>query len=242
MMKRIAAFSISLIILAGCADKNSVRIDGIVKNKQQEEIYLNKIDVDTYVRVDSAKIRNNGAFHFSFKTTEPDFYQIGYSDADFMTVLAGPGERIRLTFPGKNLYDNYLVEGSAGTQKIKMLDSVLAITKSKLDSLRTVYEAASKNPGFDKEGPLLQGEFQKIIKEQRNKNIGFILGNLNSFASIKALYQMLDKETFVLYDPRDLQFMKLVSDTLVFHYPDSRLAKALKRDFEKELSNMNLRT
>jgi hypothetical protein len=241
MMKRIAAFSISLIILAGCADKNSVRIDGIVKTKEQEKIYLNRIDVDTYVRIDSAKIKKNGAFHFSIKAAEPDFYQIGYSDADFMTVLAEPGEKIRLTFTGKNLYENYRVEGSAGTEKIKMLDSVLTETKSKLDSLKTVYEAASKNPGFDKEGPILQSEYLKIIKEQRNKNIGFILGNLNSFASIKALYQMLDKETFVFYDPRDLQFMKLVSDTLVFHYPNSRLAKALKRDFEKELNNMNIR-
>ncbi len=241
MKKRIAAFSISLIILAGCADKNSVTVDGIVKNKEHEKIYLNKIDVDTYYCIDSAKIKKNGSFHFSFKTKEPDFYQIGYSDADFMTVLAEPGEKIRLTFPGNNLYENYTVEGSAGTQKIKMLDSVLAKTKIRLDSLRTLYQAASKKPGFDKEGPILQSEYEKIIKEQRSKNIGFILGNLNSFASIKALYQMIDKETFVLYDTRDLQFMKLVSDSLVFHYPDSRLANALKRDFEKGLSNMNIK-
>jgi hypothetical protein len=241
MRKRIAAFSISLVLLAGCVDKNSVRIGGVVKNKEHEKIYLNRIDVDTYVRIDSAKIRKNGNFRFRFKAAEPDFYQIGYSDADFITVLAEPGENIKLTFPGKNLFDNYVVEGSTGSQKIQMLDITLADTKRKLDSLKTVYDAASKNPGFDKEEPKLQNEYLNVIKEQRNKNIGFILGNLNSFASIKALYQRIDKETFVLYDPRDLQFMKLVSDSLIFHYPNSRQAKALKKDFEKEMNQMFMR-
>jgi hypothetical protein len=236
MMKRIAAFSISLIVLAGCVDRNSVRIDGIVNKKEDKKIYLERIDVDISVRIDSASIKKNGSFRFRFKASEPDFYKVGYSDSDFITVLTGPGERVKLNFTGNNLHENYQVEGSEGSQKIKMLDLVLADTKRRLDSLKTVYEAASKNPGFDKKEPLLRDEYIKLIKEQRNKNIGFILENLNSFASIKALYQMIDNETYVLYEPRDLQFMKLVSDTLIFHYPNSKQAKALKEDLGKRMN------
>ncbi len=241
MTKRIAAFSISLIIMAGCADKNSVRIDGNVNTKDHEKIYLNRIDVDTYIRIDSARIRKNGNFRFRLKAVEPDFYQIGYSDSDFITILTEPGEKVKLTFTGKNLYENYQVDGSTGSQKIKMLDMVLAGTKRKLDSLKTLYDIASKGPGFDEKESLLQNEYLKAIKEQRKKNMEFILGNLNSFASIKALYQMIDKETYVLYDPRDLQFLKLVSDTLIFHYPNSKQAKSLKKNFEKEMNEMFLK-
>jgi hypothetical protein len=238
MMKRIAAFSISLIILAGCANRNSVRIDGVVKKKEHSKIYLEKIDVDIAVRIDSARINKNGSFRFRFKATNPDFYKVGYSGTDFITVLTRPGEKIKLTFPGKFLYEDYQVEGSAESQKIKMLDLVLADTKRRLDSLRAVYETASKNPGFDKEEPLLRAGYMNLIKEQRNKNIGFILENLNSFASIKALYQMIDNETFVLYEPRDVQFMKLVSDTLNFHYPNSKQAKALKEDLDRRRNQL----
>jgi hypothetical protein len=241
MAKRIAAFTISLIILAGCVSKNTVRINGNVKNNENDKIYLNRIDVDTYVRVDSARIKRSGNFRFTFKAGEPDFYQVGFSDSDFITILAEPGENIRLTFTGKNLYDNYQVEGSEGSQKIKILDMVLAVTIRKMDSLKLAYDVASKSPGFDKKEPLLQNEYLNLMKAQRNKNIEFILGNLNSFASIKALYQMLDKETFVLYEPRDLQFMKLVSDSLIFHYPNSKQAKSLKKNFEKEMSQMFMR-
>ena len=240
MMKRFVTFSISVILLAGCADKNSIRIDGNLNNKDHKKIYLNRIDVDNSVRIDSAGIKKNGNFRFRIKAAEPDFYQIGYTNSDFITILAEPGEKIKLTFKGKNLYENYELEGSAGSQKIKMLDMVLDATKRKIDSLKQVYDNAAKSPGFNLKEPLFNKEYLKLIKEQRNRNIEFILGNLTSFASIKALYQRLDEKTYVLYDPRDLQLLKLVSDSLIFHYPNSKQARALKKNFEKEMNQMFL--
>jgi peroxiredoxin len=238
MIKRFLTVSISLILLAGCSNKNSIRIDGNFKNKSHKKIYLNRIDVDTNVKIDSARIKNNGNFRFRIKANEPDFYQIGVTDSDFMTVLAEPGEKIKLSFTGKKLYENYEVQGSEGSKKIKMLDQTLAGTIRKIDSLKAVYKDAAKSPGFDKRGPIINEEYLKIIKEQHKKSIEFILGNLNSFASIKALYQKLDENTYVLYDQRDLQLLKLVSDSLNFHYPNSKQAKALKKDLEKEMTQM----
>ena len=238
MMKRFLTVSISLILLAGCSNKNSIKIDGNFKNKSDNKIYLNRIDVDTYVKIDSVRIKNNGNFRFRVKTNEPDFYQIGVTDSDFMTILAKPGEKIRLSFNGKKLFENYEVQGSEGSKKIKMLDQTLAGTLRKIDSLKIIYSDAAKSPGFDKTGPIINEEYLKTIKEQRRKSIEFILGNLNSFAAIKALYQKLDDKTYVLYDQRDLQFLKLVSDSLNYHNPNSKQAKALKKDFEKEMNQM----
>ena len=238
MMKRFFAVSISLILLAGCSNKNSIRIDGNFKDKSHKKIYLNRIDVDTYIKIDSVRIKNNGNFRFRIRANEPDFYQIGITDSDFITVLAAPGEKIKLSFNGKKLFEDYEVQGSEGSKKIKMLDQTLAWTIRKIDSLKVVYNEASKNPGFDKAGPIINEEYLKTIKDQRKKSIEFILGNLNSFAAIKALYQKLDENTYVLYDQRDLQFLKLVSDSLNFHFPNSKQAKALKKDLEKEMNQM----
>jgi len=238
MMKRFFAVSISLILLAGCSNKNSIRIDGNFKDKSHKKIYLNRIDVDTYIKIDSVRIKNNGNFRFRIRANEPDFYQIGITNSDFITVLAAPGEKIKLSFNGKKLFEDYEVQGSEGSKKIKMLDQTLAWTIRKIDSLKVVYNEASKNPGFDKTGPVINEEYLKTIKDQRKKSIEFILGNLNSFAAIKALYQKLDENTYVLYDQRDLQFLKLVSDSLNFHFPNSKQAKALKKDLEKEMNQM----
>jgi hypothetical protein len=57
---------------------------------------------------------------------------------------------------------------------------------------------------------------------------------MNSLAAIKALYQRINENMYVLYEPRDLQYLKIVSDSLKRHYPDSKHTKALISDFEKE--------
>jgi thiol-disulfide isomerase/thioredoxin len=240
MVKKIALFLVSAIILAGCADKNTIKISGNLKNREHKKIYLNKIDVDNSVRIDSARIRKNGNFRFRLNASEPDFYQIGFSDSDFITILTEPGEKINLVFRGKFLYEEYDIQGSPGSEKIKILDQVLAETIRKVDSLKVIYEAASKNPDFEIKQPALKEAYAALLKEQRKKNIEFILGNLNSFSSIKALFQRIDGDTYVLYDPRDLQFLKLVSDSLNFHHPNSKQAKALKKNFEKEMNQMFL--
>jgi len=66
------------------------------------------------------------------------------------------------------------------------------------------------------------------------------LVTLISLASIKALYQRLNDETYVLYEPRDVQYLKIVSDSLTRHYPNSKQVQALARDFEKELNSLKI--
>jgi thiol-disulfide isomerase/thioredoxin len=196
------------------------------------------VRVNTLVFVDSTKVSKSGKFSFKFKATTPDFYQLGYSNSDFITLLGGPGEKINLVFSGKNLYRDYTVSGSEGSEKVRMLDMRLTRTKGKLDSLRNVYAEASKESGFDRKGPELENEFNNTLKEIRQKNIEFIINNLKSMASIMALYQKIDNETYVLYDTRDLQYMKIVSDTLSRYYPGSPNVQALTEDFKKELNQM----
>jgi thiol-disulfide isomerase/thioredoxin len=237
-MKRILFLLALVLILSGCKDKVKFAVNGVIKDSKEKYIYLNRLDVDTPVLIDSAKISRKGVFRFKVKTTVADFYQVGFSSTNFITLLAEPHEKIKLLFNSKNLFENYSVNGSVGSAKLQTLDLNLAETKRKLDSLRTVYSKASGEAGFDVKGPLLEAEFNELIKAQRKKNIEFIINNLNSLASIKALYQRINPETYVLYEPYDLQYLKIVTDSLTHHYPNSIQVQALARDFEKEMNQM----
>lgn len=237
-MKRIIYLLALVLIFSGCNDKSKFTINGIIKNSKEKYIYLNKLDVDTPVLIDSAKISRTGSFRLKMKVTEADFYQIGFSTSNFITLLAEPGEKINLVFNDKNLFENYSVSGSAGSGKLQTLDLNLANTKRKLDSLSAIYAKASHETGFDVKGPILEEEFNKLIKAQRKINIEFIINNINSLASIKALYQRLNPDAYVLYDPHDLQYLKIVTDSLTRHYPNSKQVQALARDFEKEMNQM----
>jgi thiol-disulfide isomerase/thioredoxin len=237
-MKRIVILLSLVFIVSGCNDKDKFSVNGVIKDTKEKYIYLNRLDVNTTVFIDSVKISKSGSFRIKAKASGPEFYQLGFSTSNFITLLAEPGEKIRLEFPGKNLFEKYTVIGSTGSEKLQMLDLTLADTKRKLDSLTTLYNKSSSEPGFELKGPQLEGEFDNLIKAQRKNNIEFIISNINSLASIKAIYQRISPEAYVLYDPHDLQYMKIVTDSLTRHYPNSKQVQALARDFEKEMSQM----
>lgn len=237
-MKRILFLLVLVILFSACKEKVRFTVKGIVKGNKRDYIYLTRLEVDTPVLLDSSKINRNGQFSFKVKAEEPDFYQVGYSTSDFITLLARPGEKIQLTFEGEYLYENYKVAGSEESVKLQTLDADLAETHKKLDSLSTLYEKASTSPDSITRRTELESQFSSVIKDQRKKNIAFIITNLNSLASIKALYQKINPETYVLYDSKDLQYMKIVNDTLSKYYPHSKHVQALSRDFTKEMNQM----
>lgn len=236
-MKKFFLFLIPVLVITGCKNKGIFTVEGTVREKKQDHIYLKRVDIDTPVTIDSAKIGKNGTFRFRVKTTEADFYQISYSPDDFITLLTEPGEKIKLVFTN-NLSHDYTVSGSPGSEQIRELDLKLFKTKHSLDSLNNLYIKASKEPDFDKKGPVLEQEYVRLTEGQRKFNIGFVLKNMKSLAAVKALYQKIDDQTYVLNTSRDLQYMKIVSDSLKVYYPDSKHTKALTSDFNNQMNRL----
>ncbi|MGQ9619846.1 MAG: thioredoxin-like domain-containing protein [Bacteroidales bacterium] len=234
MNHKYLVFIFLLTAIYSCREQKKVTVGGKLANPESGFVCLKRIDIDTPVPVDSVKIRSNGTFRLKIKTNLPEFYQLGVTGKGFITILAEPGERIKINFNSEFLPYDYNVSGSPGTQKLMHLDSALAVTLRKIDSLKVEYDSSYNKSGFDKKEKELNESYIKLLKDQRMFNISFILNNLNSFASIKALYQKVDNQTFVLYDSRDIQFLKLVADTLSYYYPDSRQVRALKANFEQE--------
>jgi hypothetical protein len=237
-MNRFLLIIASLILFSGCNKKDTFTIEGVIKGEKKNTIYLNRLEVDTPVLTDSAKVDSKGRFKLRVSANGPDFYQLGYSKADFITLLAAPGEKIIVESEGTTLYEKYSVSGSEGSLKIKYLDETLEKTKKSLDSLSTLYRELSLKSGFDAEGAAIEDAYNKLVIEQRSRNIDFIINNTTSLASVKAVYQKLTPEAYVLYDPKDLQFLKILSDSLGKYYPGSKHVQALSADFQKELNRM----
>ncbi len=235
-MKKSFILIIPILIMISCTNKNTFTVKGTLKPADQKSVYINRVNVDEIVPVDSAQIRNNGSFRFRVKAEEPDFYQVGYSTGDFVTLLAAPGEKIGLNFISERLSENYSVTGSAGSEQVRTLDLKLLETKARLDSISDLYVKAEKEADAVTKRKALEEEYIRLIREQRKFNIEFILKNMNSLSAIKAVYQKIDDQTYVLFESRDLQYMKIVSDTLTKYYPDSKHTKALLSNFSQEMN------
>lgn len=233
MKKGVFIILVFLVVASGCS-KNRVVVKGEFTNGTSSEvIYLTKIEINQFLVTDSAAIKNN-SFKIKLEVDEPSFYQIGFSTQEFVTVLVAPGEKIGLKFNGKVPNNDYSVEGSEGSVHIQKLDQKLYATKVKLDSLINVYSGALTEGGDPTTVASIEKEYEDAIKAQRLSNIEFIITNPSSFASIMALYQQYEDGSYVLYGNKDLQYIKIVTDSLSKHYPNSKLVTSLATDLNRE--------
>lgn len=235
-MKKFVLFLFVAAALTGCGEDDKVVIKGTFGEGKEGVVYLDQSDVDRSTVIDSAKIKRN-RFKFSTAITGPEFLQVRLNNNDFVGLLASPGEEINLDFGSSPLVMNYTVSGSSGSDMIRGLDQHLFTTKVRLDSLTKLYTGLSDEELAVK-GAGLEKDYVDAVEAQRKHNIGFILENITSLASIKALYQRIDENTYVLYQPRDLQFLKIVSDSLSVKYPVSKHVRALKENVTSELNRM----
>lgn len=228
------------IFIVGCNKNEYLKIHGILPDAEGKYLVLENIEINTPIVLDSVKIKKSGQFEFKVPAREPDFYQLRLSKGDFISLLAEPGEKINLKFQGDDLSTNYEVSGSEGSVLVQKLDVQLRQTLHKMDSITELYRSAMNTPGFDSLSITLNQSYNELMNEQRKFLIGFILNHLSSLASIKALYQKYNPETYILNDVKDYQYLKLVTDTLSVYYPDSKHTKALRADFEQGLARINI--
>jgi len=233
-------FLIFIVLIAACNQNNKFEINGEIEGVEGEAVYLKEKLLGKSQVIDSAKINQKGIFSFKHTIEYPKFYQLGLSDQKFITLLIKPGEEVKIWIPSGN-FTNYTVEGSVGSQKVKKLENRLRKTTTKLDSLSAIYNKVQNKKQSSKKLNEIDQEYQSIIQNQRDSSIAFILDNLGSMASIMALYQKINEDTYVLYKNRDLQYIKLVADSLQNKYPGSEHVKALianKDDLIKKYNNL----
>ncbi len=241
-MKKISIVLVFIIALTSCNRKNRYQIEGQIKGAADTTVYFNEMNVSKSIPIDSTKTSSKGRFAFKGSTEYPRFYQVALNQNNFINLLIKPGEEVKLTAESDNLTD-YTIQGSPGSGKVKLLDQRLRRTKYKLDSLTELYKNMERLNASDEELETINEKYRQILNEQRDSSIAFILDNMSSLSSIMALYQKVNPQTFVLYKNSDLQYIKLVSDSLKEKYPESKHVKALlanKDDLMKRYQNLRI--
>jgi len=232
MIKKIVFVLALSIAFIACQNENRFEIKGTFERLSDSTVYLNEMGLSNSEVIDSSRIDNGGDFSFKGEIEYPRFYQLALSDNEFITMLIKPGEEVTLHLNSDNLYD-YTVQGSPGTEKVKKLNRRLRQTRDKLDSLENLHSQVRKKEASQKRLNEINQSYREVLNHQRDSSIAFILDNKGSLASIMALYQKVDDENFVLYKNQDLQYIKLVADSLKEKYPQSEHVKSLIADKDR---------
>jgi hypothetical protein len=72
-MKRTLFLLTLIIFFSGCHQKGKFSVEGVIKGETKKYIHLSRLDVDTPILIDSAKISRKGHFRFSVKATDYSF-------------------------------------------------------------------------------------------------------------------------------------------------------------------------
>jgi peroxiredoxin len=241
-MKKILLFVITAIfILTSCSEKPNIKIEGEIQGGSKQWLYLDFLDINKTKVIDSLKIRKDDSFKFSFYAEYPGIYILRNNKGKIINLLPSPGEELYIDADYNNFSSNYTVSGSQESEYIRQLVEKLSDTRSKINKLNESYESLT-NVTEEQAANYLK-QLKAINKEQRDFSIQFIIEHLSSIASIYALYQEVSEGQYVLGENFDIQYMKIVADSVSKYYPDVPFVSSFvadARNTEEKVTNLKL--
>lgn len=223
---------IAFMLMAGLAcSRTNTRISGVVENGAHKTITLERLDVNRTSLIDTVKIGTNGSFSIKTQLEEPELYILKNETGEIVNLLPAPGEKVSISTSSESFGTGYSVTGSEESEKIRLLVEHMQRTRSVLDSLLTAADSIGdpESPQMD----LIRNAFTQTIIKQKRYTIRYLVENMTSLSSVYALYQKYDDGSLVLATDADLQYFKVVADSLESVHPNSSLTKSLRADVER---------
>ena len=243
MIKNIFFSAVFLIALASCNSSN-VKITGDIKEAGKQKVYLEQLNVDNTITIDSTQTNKNGHFTFKTKVELPTFFNVKVGPKESITFIAEPNDKIELSGTFNDLSKNYWVDGSENSLWVKLLNFQLNNTQIAMDSLKKAYTALPQGDAYAIDRQQLSTAWDSIINKQINFSKDFILKHAISPASYYALYQKFNNTDYILAPDTDLHSYKIVASSFKAMYPESQYTKAILKHLDqinKNIQNSKIR-
>lgn len=229
---RIQYTAFLLLLLTGSAcNRNNVSIEGSVAEGEGQTITLERLDGNRTSLLDSTTIGKGDRFTIGTNIEEAELFVLRYSNGEIVNLLISPGENISLSTKAESFGKGYDVEGSEESENIRILVERLDKTRFKIDSLGNL--AASVNDPESPHMKVIRNAYAQTIVNQKRFTIRYLVGHMTSLSSVYALYQKYDEENMVMGLQSDLQYFKVIADSLELAHPNSSLTKSLRADISR---------
>lgn len=221
-IKVLTAVMMFLLSLSCSSPDTGYSISGTLENGAGKKLLLFEMSTYDLTPVDSLIIDDEGDFLFSGEIDRIRFMSLREDQLNYLVLIVTPGEDIEITADYNNLQQSAEVKGSPESALAVEMNRKMHSTIMKLDSLGKRYR--SNLDGSAEEIARLReeiaGSFEEIAGEQREYTIDFINSNPGSLASLMALYQQIDPNTFVLQQQEDFRYYAMVDSVLIAKHPE----------------------
>ena len=219
-----------LLVVSSCTeDPEHFSVSGVLPDGKGRLLYLYEMATSHYITVDSAYIDDQGSFELQGAAGDMRFYALQFTDENSINLLAGPGDMIEITGSARDLPGTYRVSGSEDSEKIRQLKRQLDNSIDQIYELSKVFNDSSESPNFLRIKDSLDVRYEEILRAQKDYTYSFIKTNMNSLASLMALYQQIGPRRYLLDPVEDFIYFTMVDSSLGMLYPGSDAVKDLHR-------------
>ncbi len=229
---------VSVLVITTACNKNKARINGTITDAPKNSVlYISNLEMVGQKALDSTVLEKDGEFSFKLKCEQTSFFVLSLNKKN-ISLLAEPGDKITINSTAADFGYRYQVLGSSNSGLMQLLAEKLHETQVKMKKLQEDYAVAEKGGNVALQDSINK-QFTSLLATHKRFIVDFIIKNLTSPISIAAVYQELEPGIYVLNTTRDLQYIKLVSDSLKKYYPKMPQVQALWAEREKLLSQYN---
>jgi peroxiredoxin len=214
-----------------CSKPAKIEIRGTITNSMSPMVYLEKLEVNGTSPFDSSKIDSKGNFKLTGTINEPTFFILKLNDYKFITLLLDSLEKVSFSADYINFSNDYIIKGSTGSQKVKVLTQHLIQTNTRIDSIKSMIKMNIGSPNYLEKKENWVYEINRIYRDQQK----FIFENPFSMASVLAIYQKFNDGNYIV---QDLQTIKIAASALNSMYPNSEHSKTLYEDTKKMMAQV----
>lgn len=234
----VRVFGLFLIIslVYACVGKDEAKLRVTIKGLEKKQAVVQEQRINGIKILDTLEFNSHGRLKYQFELRQPTFYNLVIPEGTDLFFLIFPQDKIQVTANSEGEIENLKIEGSEESMKLNILYDSLFKTRDALKGIRNAYSSASDTSDRNS----LARKYETELDKYRRFSMQFVLDNLHSLVSIAALYQEAGPDEFVFGRKRDLQFFKLVTDSLTKYYPKHRHVIALKRNFETMIETVQL--
>jgi peroxiredoxin len=226
-MRYIVCFIAGLLMFTACSKEKKIIVKGVLTHAKNETVYLKQMALNNLVSVDSSVINDKGMFKLRGKASKPGFYILTVSSNNYATLLINPGDKLHFEADIKDINRTYKVKGAVDAELVNELNDKLNLTLDKISVLGQTYEDSLHSPNILNIRAQLDSTFDVIANEHRQYTFLFIKKNLNSLASLMALYQQLGPKATVLSPSENFEYFSMVDSALILKYPEVDAVQSL---------------
>ena len=227
LFHKVITLALAVAAMAGVTSCNEKKfhIDGTITGAADSTLYFENIGLDGTVKIDSAKLSEDGTFAFEgIAPTAPEFYRLRIA-GQFINIAVDSTETINIKAQYPQMATQYEVSGSEDCQRIKELSLMQS-------SLQAQVNAIARNPELGAQAAA--DSVSRIVEAYKTRvKTEYIFKAPMKASSYFALFQTIyaGGQPVLLFNPRtseqDIKVFGAVATSWDTFYPNEKRGENL---------------